>query len=75
MYDTTSFLKGEEDILFARYNSVKHIPGIKIHHLFDSRIYLITERTDELAGREIVRASGSAEEVDRDDEYTQFQQQ
>ena len=63
VYDTTSFLKGEEDILFARYNSVKHIPGIKIHHLFDSRIYLITERTDELAGREIVRASDLAGRV------------
>ena len=54
LYDTSSFLKGEEDILFARHNNVKHIPGIKIHPLFESRIYLITERTDELAGREIV---------------------
>ncbi|MBQ3448137.1 MAG: LysR family transcriptional regulator, partial [Synergistaceae bacterium] len=54
LYDTSSFLKGEEDILFARHKSVRHIPGIKIHPLFESRIYLITERTDELAGREIV---------------------
>ena len=54
LYDTSSFLKGEEDILFARHNNVRHIPGIKIHPLFESRIYLITERTDELAGREIV---------------------
>ena len=63
LYNTASFLKGEEDILFARYNSVKHIPGIKIHELFDSRIYLITERTDELAGREIVRAEDLAGRV------------
>lgn len=56
LYDTSSFLKGEEDILFARFNNVKHIPAIKIHPLFESRIYLITERNDELAGREIVRA-------------------
>ena len=56
LYDSSSFLKGEEDILFARRNDVKHIPGIRLHHLFDSRIYLITETTDELAGREIVRA-------------------
>ena len=54
LYDSSSFLKGEEDILFARYNDVKHIPGIKIHPLFESRIYLITERADELAEREIV---------------------
>ncbi|MBR1657885.1 MAG: LysR family transcriptional regulator [Synergistaceae bacterium] len=56
LYDTSSFLKGEEDILFARFSDVKHIPAIKIHQLFESRIYLITERSDELAGREIVRA-------------------
>ena len=56
LYDSSSFLKGEEDILFARRNDVKHIPGIKIHHLFDSRIYLITEKDDELAGREIIHA-------------------
>ena len=56
LYDTYSFLKGEEDILFARQNNVKNIPGIKIHPLFESRIYLITEKDDELAGRDIVRA-------------------
>ncbi len=52
--DSSTFLKGEEDILFARNNDVKHIPGIKIHELFESRIYLITERTDELAERAII---------------------
>ena len=56
LYDTSSFLKGEEDILFARQNNVKNIPGIKLHALFESRIYLITEKDDELAGREIVCA-------------------
>ncbi|MBQ7545205.1 MAG: LysR family transcriptional regulator [Synergistaceae bacterium] len=54
LYDTSSFLKGEEDILFARQNNVKNIPGIKIHPLFESRIYLITEKTDELAGKDVV---------------------
>lgn len=63
LYDTASFLKGKEDILFARLNNVKHIPGIKIHNLFESRIYLITEKTDELADREIVRASDLAGRV------------
>ena len=63
LYDTSSFLKGEEDILFARHKSVRHIPGIKIHPLFESRIYLITERTDELAGREIIHPSDLAGRV------------
>ena len=56
MCDASSFLKGEEDIFFARHNDVKHIPGIKITPLFESRIYLIVENTDDLAGRESVCA-------------------
>ena len=56
LYDSSSFLRGEEDIFFARLEDVMHIPDIKIHSLFDSRIYLITEKGDELAGREIVHA-------------------
>lgn len=55
LYDSSSFLKGEEDILFARFNDVKHIPDINIHPLFDSKIYLITEKTDELAKLEIIK--------------------
>ena len=55
LYDTSSFLKGEEDILFARQNNVKNIPGIKLHPIFESGIYLITEKTDELAGKDIVK--------------------
>ena len=55
LYDTSSFLKGEEDILFARQNNVKNIPGIKIHPIFESGIYLITEKTDDLAGKDIVK--------------------
>ncbi len=56
LYDSSSFLKGEEDILFARLQDVKHIPEIRIHALFESRIYLISERDDELAEREIIHA-------------------
>ena len=54
LYDTSSFLKGEEDILFARRQNVKHLPDIKLHPLFDSRIYLITEKNDELASKKII---------------------
>ncbi|MBQ7155039.1 MAG: LysR family transcriptional regulator [Synergistaceae bacterium] len=63
LYDTSSFLKGEEDILFARLSDIEHIPDIEIHPLFESRIYLITERSDELAGKEIVRAEDLAGRV------------
>ena len=54
LYDTSSFLRGEEDILFARLNNVKHISDIETHKLFESRIYLITEKSDSLAQKEII---------------------
>ena len=56
LYDTSSFLKGEEDILFARRQNAVYLPDTKLHPLFDSRIYLITEKSDELAGKEIIHA-------------------
>ena len=42
---------------------MRHIPGINIHALFESRIYLITEKTDELAGKEIVHPEDLAGRV------------
>lgn len=56
LYDYNSFIKGEDDILFARHQYVKRLPDIKLHSLFDSRIYLITERDDELANKPIIHA-------------------
>ena len=52
--ETSSFLKGEEDILFSMEVDVKKIPDIKIHQLFKSRIYLITEKSDILAQKNII---------------------
>lgn len=52
--DPSSFLKGEEDILFSMEVDVKRIPDIKLHHLFNSRIYLITEKNDPLAKKKII---------------------
>ncbi len=52
--DPSSFLKGEEDILFSMEVDVKRIPDIKIHQLFKSRIYLITEKSDPLAQKSII---------------------
>ena len=58
--EAVSFLKGEEDILFAMEHDVKHIPDIVLHPLFESRIYLITETTDPLAQNAPVRAEDLA---------------
>jgi len=45
------FLKEETDILFTLKELTKQVPGIVLHDLFESRIYLITRRDDPLAGK------------------------
>jgi DNA-binding transcriptional LysR family regulator len=49
-----SFLQGEQDILFAVRDEVSHIPDIRIHQLFDSRIYLVVRRDDALAEKAMI---------------------
>lgn len=44
-----SFLRNEVDILFALREQTKQIPGIHVHELFESRVYLIAQRDDPLA--------------------------
>lgn len=56
LYDYNSFIKGEDDILFARLQYVKRLPDTRLHSLFESRIFLITERDDELANKPIIHA-------------------
>ncbi len=51
------FLRNEVDILFALKEQTRHIPGIAVHELFKSRIYLIAQRDDPLAGRNMVTES------------------
>ena len=51
-----SFLNFEQDIAFAMRHELRRVPNITIHPLFDSRIYLITEPGDELAGKALVTA-------------------
>ena len=46
-----SFLKNEADILFTLKELTRQIPGIRVHDLFESRIYLIAQRDDPLAER------------------------
>lgn len=50
-----TFLRNEVDILFALKEQTKHIPGIAVHDLFESRIYLITDKNDPLAAKNLIR--------------------
>lgn len=49
-----SFLKNETDILFALEERVNRVPGVDIHKLFTSKIYLITMKNDPLAEKNII---------------------
>lgn len=51
------FLKNETDILFALKEDTRQIPGITVHDLFESRIYLITRRADPLAAKNLIKES------------------
>ena len=48
------FLRNETDILFALKEQTKQIPGIDVHDLFDSHIYLISRKEDELASKNLL---------------------
>lgn len=50
----SSFLKGQEDILFALKEEAKQIPDVKIYDLFKSHIFLITLKSDPLAKKELI---------------------
>ena len=50
-----SFLRNEVDILFALREQTKQIPGIAVHELFESRVYLIADRADPLAGKNTIQ--------------------
>ena len=49
-----SFLRNETDILFALEEQTRQIPGIDVHELFESHIYLISQREDELASKRLL---------------------
>ena len=49
------FLRGEADIVFALQEQTRQVPGIRIHDLFESRIYLITDKYDPLACKNLIR--------------------
>ena len=51
------FLKEETDILFTMKELTRQIPGITVHPLFESRIYLIARRDDPLSGKNRITES------------------
>lgn len=60
-FDTMDlFLKGELDIVVAMKEETLRIPDIKVHELYVSPIYLISEKTDPLAQKEVLTANDLA---------------
>ena len=51
------FLKNETDMLFALREQTQHIPGVTVHDLFTSRIYLIARRDDLLSEKNRITES------------------
>ena len=49
------FLRGEADLVFALREQTKQVAGIQVHDLFESRIYLIADREDPLAKKDLIR--------------------
>ncbi|MBR6120143.1 MAG: LysR family transcriptional regulator [Oscillospiraceae bacterium] len=49
-----SFLRSETDLLFALKEQTRQMPGVRVHPLFESRVYLIARRDDPLAGRDLI---------------------
>ena len=49
-----SFLRKEVDILFALKEQMRQVPGVQVHELFESCVYLIAQRDDPLAGKNLI---------------------
>ncbi len=49
------FLQNKADIVFALQEQTRQIPGIQVHDLFQSRIYLIARRDDPLAAKDLLK--------------------
>lgn len=50
-----AFLRNETDVVFALKEQTRQVPGIRVHDLFESRIYLIANRDDPLAEKNLIR--------------------
>ncbi len=49
------FLRNEADVVFALKDYTKQVAGIRVHDLFESRIYLIADKDDPLAAKNLIR--------------------
>ncbi len=49
-----SFLKNESDIVFALEEQTKQLAGTIVHQLFKSHIYLVCDRNDPLASKNLI---------------------
>lgn len=49
-----SLLRGAGDVIFENESVLSHIAEIKVHPLYESHIYLVVNKKDPLAGREVV---------------------
>ena len=49
-----SFLKNESDICFALKEQTKQLAGTEVHELFDSHVYLIADKNDPLAEKNLI---------------------
>ena len=52
-----SFLKHEADVFFTLKEMTRQLPGVDVHDLFESRIYLIALRDDPLAAKNVITES------------------
>ena len=52
-----SFLKNETDILFTLREMTRQLPGVLVHDLYESHIYLIAQKDDPLAGKNRIQES------------------
>ena len=51
-----AFLRGEADVVFALREQTRQLADVQVHELFESRVYLIAERDDPLAEKNLIRA-------------------
>ena len=49
-----SFLKGDADILFSLREHTRQLSDVRVHELFESHIYLIAQRDDLLAEKNLI---------------------
>ncbi len=52
--DIDSFLKNESDVVFALEEQTKQLAGTSVHKLFQSHIYLICDKNDPLAEKNLI---------------------